>query len=104
MPMKPRNSTQNKSNNTATDIHDPAETNRINQASISETLYKQPERKPAPCTDKIFGSLPEEDADTSTSDTRDERSQDKHPSQCLVWGIDSSQHTEFENQNDADKG
>lgn len=101
--MKSWDSTQDKSNSTATNVHDPAETDRINQASVSETLYKQPKRKPAPCTDEVLCRLPEEDGNSSTNGTRNNRSQNEHPPHRLTWRIDGSQYTELEDQNDANK-
>lgn len=53
-----------------------------------ETLDVEPQSETTPGAHEKFGSLPEEDGETSSSDTGDTTRENEHASQCLTGWID----------------
>jgi hypothetical protein len=48
----------------------PAVTDGPNETTVSETLYEKAQGETTPCSNEEFGSLPEENCDTATRNTR----------------------------------
>lgn len=66
---------EDKSNNCAAHVEDPAVGDRTNETPFAEALDPEGQGKTSPGSDKVLGLLPEEDSETSAHDTSNSRCQ-----------------------------
>ncbi|KAG8822300.1 hypothetical protein FRC19_006241 [Serendipita sp. 401] len=78
------------------------ESDRLYKSTVLEALDEQPKGKTSPTTNKIFGSLVEEDCDSSSNYSGNATRKDEESFQGFVWWIDRLQDSEPQNERQAD--
>jgi hypothetical protein len=84
-------------------IQNPSNAHRSNETAISKALYPESEREASPSTNKIFGSLPEENGERATHNTGNRRSQNKHSLERVVRWVDRGENTELHDEDETDQ-
>ena len=87
-----------------TDIHDPSETERVNDAAIVEALNPQGKSEASPRANEILGSLPEENGDSSARYAGDDRGEHEEATQRRVRGIHRLKDSKTEDEDEACEG
>ena len=86
-----------------TDIQYPAESNRWNEATISETLYPQTKGETSPGPNEVFGGLPKEDGQGTSHYTGHRTCEHKHALERFIRGVNCWEDAKFDNENETNE-
>lgn len=85
-------------------IENPSEAERLDHAAVIHALNEEANREASPGPDKVFGSFPKEDGETTANKTCDTAGQYKEAAKCLARRIDGLQDTEAKDERETDDG